>query len=90
MSSNKSLFTATAAQILTLGCLIVVLYTQSVDTAKTYARLAELSANDHSSQLVLDSRNDTQHQFSVEREDMKRYVNETVDRKIAQFKHNQN
>ncbi len=86
MSQVKPIITAAVIHILVLGTLILVLFLQSNQTALQYARLAELSANSHAAALVLEHRNDVQKQFSVEREDMKQYVNDTVSRRITQLK----
>lgn len=87
--TNRSIITASIVQILILGALILVLWLQSNQTALQYSRMAELSANAHATQLDFQNRNDTLKIISNEREEMRIYVDRTVDSKLAQLRNNQ-
>ncbi len=87
--SNRSIITASIIQIIILGALILALFIQSNQTALQYSRMAELSANRYAAELDFKNRNDTLKTISSEREEMRIYVDRTVESKLAQFRNNQ-
>lgn len=87
--SNRSIITASVVQIIVLGALILILWLQSNQTSIALSRAAELNANAHAAQLDFQNRNDTLKIISNEREEMRIYVDRTVESKLAQFRNNQ-
>lgn len=72
--------------IATLG-MSAYIYNLSSHEAKFFSDMAENNAKLAAAELVLVHRNDVQRQFSEEREHMKLYVDQTVDRKVSQAIH---
>ncbi|CAI8959215.1 hypothetical protein [Pseudomonas sp. IT-P218] len=64
------------------ACTLLGFVVFAVDTAETYARVS-------AAKLVLEHRNQVQHQFADEREQIKSFVMTTVEREVSKAMHNQ-
>lgn len=69
--------------VATLG-MSAYIYERTNHEARFFAAVAENNARMAAAELVLKHRNDVQQQFSDEREQMKLYVDRTVENKIHQ------
>ena len=74
----KALVITTAIQIISMLGMAVYMSDRAVDQAKYYA-----------AELVRNVRNDTQMQFSQEREQLKDYIDRSVQNKVNQAIHQQ-
>lgn len=72
----RALVVTTVIQIISMFGMTMYMSDRVIDQAKLY-----------SAELVLKARNDTQMQFSIERESLKQYVDRAIERKISQSRH---
>jgi hypothetical protein len=76
----KAIFVAAVAQVCILSMLIGYMFVRTDDMALRYSQLAERN----SAQLVRDQYNNIQVQFSQEREDLRKWVDQRIDLKLQQ------
>lgn len=72
----RALVVTTVIQIISMFGMTMYMSDRVIDQAKLY-----------SAELVLKARNDTQMQFSMERESLKQYVDRAIERKISHPQH---
>jgi len=74
----QAMVICTVMQIIAMFGMSAYIYDRSTEQAKLYA-----------AELVLHHRNDVQQQFADEREQMKLYVDKTVEREVSEAVHKQ-
>ena len=85
----KAVVIACTLEILATVGLFAYVYERSNHEARFFAAVAESNARMAAAELVLYHRNDVQQQFADEREQMKLYVDKTVEREVSEAVHKQ-
>ncbi|WP_095148046.1 hypothetical protein [Pseudomonas sp. Irchel s3a18] len=83
----KAVVAACIIQVVAMLTMSAYVYDRSSHEARFFAAIAENNARLSATALVLEHRTEVQQQFSQEREQMKEYVDRTVNRKLSQSKH---